>query len=396
MRELLALFLTVVAILSAGAQSIDFDAIMRSANEASRQKAAAASQTFDGIISSMNSTLSLEQQSTSSTISGVADAMRSISSGGTAQTAQGDDGFYTGDINYSTYGTDTRQEIATQNATTRRNPFKMGDYTVDGTFATPGGRKYIHIGGEGSDGYSARFRLPVSGSVTSGYGYRPQFGRMHRGIDIALNTGDTVRSSYDGRVVLISNDPDGYGRYVKVKHSNGMETLYAHLSEPLVVSGQYIRAGQALGLGGATGNATGPHLHFETRVNGTAVDPSAYFDFGTGRARQDARSPINDGGRTKSNQQQPSRKEGKKSESRKQPSAQQPKMSRPRLKVETIASAGNRNNGGKPRPGTYQVRRGDTLAGIARNYGMSVGEICRLNKMSKYTPMYPGKILRLK
>lgn len=395
MRELLALFLTVVAILSAGAQSIDFDAIMRGANEASRQKAAAASQTFDGIISSMNSTLSLEQQSTSSTISRVADAMRSISSGGTAQTAQGDDGFYTGDINYSTYGTDTRQEIATQNATTRRNPFKMGDYTVDGTFATPGGRQYIHIGGEGG-GYSGRFRLPVRGRVTSGYGYRPQFGRMHRGIDLALNTGDTVRSSYDGRVVLISNDPDGYGRYVKVKHSNGMETLYAHLSEPLVVSGQQVRAGQPLGLGGATGNATGPHLHFETRVNGTAVDPSAYFDFGTGRARQDARSPINDGGRTKSNQQQPSRKEGKKSESRKQPSAQQPKMSRPRLKVETIASAGNRNNGGKPRPGTYQVRRGDTLAGIARNYGMSVGEICRLNKMSKYTPMYPGKILRLK
>ncbi|MCI5627349.1 MAG: M23 family metallopeptidase [Porphyromonadaceae bacterium] len=395
MRELLALFLTVVAILSAGAQSIDFDAIMRSANEASRQKAAAASQTFDGIISSMNSTLSLEQQSTSSTISGVADAMRSISSGGTAQTAQGDDGFYTGDINYSTYGSDTRQEIATQNATMRRNPFKMGDYTVDGTFATPGGRQYIHIGGEGG-GYSGRFRLPVRGRVTSGYGYRPQFGRMHRGIDLALNTGDTVRSSYDGRVVLISNDPDGYGRYVKVKHSNGMETLYAHLSEPLVVSGQQVRAGQPLGLGGATGNATGPHLHFETRVNGTAVDPSAYFDFGTGRARQDARSPINDGGRTKSNQQQPSRKEGKKSESRKQPSAQQPKMSRPRLKVETIASAGNRNNGGKPRPGTYQVRRGDTLAGIARNYGMSVGEICRLNKMSKYTPMYPGKILRLK
>lgn len=395
MRELLALFLTVVAILSAGAQSIDFDAIMRSANEASRQKAAAASQTFDGIISSMNSTLSLEQQSTSSTISGVADAMRSISSGGTAQTAQGDDGFYTGDINYSTYGSDTRQEIATQNATTRRNPFKMGDYTVDGTFATPGGRQYIHIGGEGG-GYSGRFRLPVRGRVTSGYGYRPQFGRMHRGIDLALNTGDTVRSSYDGRVVLISNDPDGYGRYVKVKHSNGMETLYAHLSEPLVVSGQQVRAGQPLGLGGATGNATGPHLHFETRVNGTAVDPSAYFDFGTGRARQDARSPINDGGRTKSNQQQPSSKEGKKSESRKQPSAQQPKMSRPRLKVETIASAGNRNNGGKPRPGTYQVRRGDTLAGIARNYGMSVGEICRLNKMSKYTPMYPGKILRLK
>lgn len=392
MRELLALFLTVVAILSAGAQSIDFDAIMRSANEASRQQAASASQTFDGIISSMNSTLSQQQQATSSTISGVADAMRSMSSG---QSAQDDDGFYTGDVNYTTYGSDTRQEIATQNATTRRNPFKMGDYTVDGTFATPGGRQYIHIGGEGG-GYSGRFRLPVRGRVTSGYGYRPQFGRMHRGIDLALNTGDTVRSSYDGRVVLISNDPDGYGRYVKVKHSNGMETLYAHLSEPLVVSGQQVRAGQPLGLGGATGNATGPHLHFETRVNGTAVDPSAYFDFGTGRARQDARSPINDGGRTKSNQQQPSRKEGKKSESRKQPSAQQPKMSRPRLKVETIASAGNRNNGGKPRPGTYQVRRGDTLAGIARNYGMSVGEICRLNKMSKYTPMYPGKILRLK
>lgn len=121
------------------------------------------------------------------------------------------------------------------------------------------------------------FQMPVKGSYTSYYGYRPKFGRFHYGIDIALNTGDTVRSALPGVVVRIKNDPDGYGNYVVISHDGQLETLYAHLTRELVVTGQRLKAGDAVGLGGATGNASGPHLHFETRLNGDAINPLNYL-----------------------------------------------------------------------------------------------------------------------
>lgn len=121
------------------------------------------------------------------------------------------------------------------------------------------------------------FRMPTNGRYTSFFGYRPKFGRMHKGVDIALKVGDTVRSVLPGVVVRIKNDPTGYGNYVVVSHGGDLETLYAHLTKELVVSGQQLKAGDAVGLGGTTGNATGPHLHFETRVKGEAIDPLYYL-----------------------------------------------------------------------------------------------------------------------
>ena len=128
----------------------------------------------------------------------------------------------------------------------------------------------------------SEFVMPVKGRVTSNYGYRPKFRRMHRGIDLSLKTGDTVRSVMSGRVRIVSNEPNGYGNYVVVRHDNGVETVYGHFSKHIVKKGDYVVAGQAIGLGGSTGRSTGPHLHFEFRYLGLALNPSLIFDFNKG------------------------------------------------------------------------------------------------------------------
>lgn len=120
---------------------------------------------------------------------------------------------------------------------------------------------------------------PIKGAVTSQYGYRPRFGRMHRGMDLALHVGDTVVAAFDGKVRLTKFERRGYGYYVVIRHDNGLETVYGHLSGFLVKPNQMVKAGQPIALGGNTGRSTGPHLHFETRFLGLAINPSAIIDF---------------------------------------------------------------------------------------------------------------------
>lgn len=115
--------------------------------------------------------------------------------------------------------------------------------------------------------------------VTSQYGYRPRFGRMHKGIDLSLQVGDTVVAAFDGKVRLTKFERRGYGYYVVIRHDNGMETVYGHLSGFLVKPNQRVKAGQPIALGGNTGRSTGPHLHFETRFLGMAINPMAIIDF---------------------------------------------------------------------------------------------------------------------
>lgn len=372
-QRLISLCISLMAVAAVSAQ--DLSGILDATRRAEAERQAVTASTLGSIASDMR----VQQSAMAGTLAGVASSMRAASASSSAAGGSGAGFYNNGDVNYSTYGTDARADIAT-NATTANNPFLMGDYSAGGIYAAPAGKKYFN-----ADGGSAG-RAPVAGRLTSGFGYRPSFGRMHKGVDLSLNVGDTVRSAFPGKVVLVANDAGGYGRYVKVQHANGLETLYGHLSAPLVVYGQQLRAGQPLGLGGATGNATGPHLHFETRVNGTAVDPANYFEFsGSGGAspRKGGASPINDNGKKKTNR-----------DSQSSPSSK-PKA-KPRLKTETVASAAGNKDGKQPRTGSYKVRRGDTLAKIARDHGMSVGELCRINKMSPYTPMYTGKVIRLK
>ncbi len=123
------------------------------------------------------------------------------------------------------------------------------------------------------------FVVPVKGKLTSPYGWRARFGRMHRGVDLNLNVGDSVVSAFDGKVRLVKYEAGGYGHYIVVRHDNGLETVYGHLSRTLVRPGQRVRAGQLIAKGGNTGRSTGPHLHFETRFMGLAVNPEAIIDF---------------------------------------------------------------------------------------------------------------------
>ena len=126
----------------------------------------------------------------------------------------------------------------------------------------------------------ADYCMPCSSNViTSNYGYRRRFGRMHKGIDLRAQVGDTVRAAFDGKIRLTKYERRGYGYYVVMRHENGLETVYGHLSRFLVKPNDYVKAGDPIALSGNTGRSTGPHLHFETRFMGYAINPTAIFDF---------------------------------------------------------------------------------------------------------------------
>lgn len=124
-------------------------------------------------------------------------------------------------------------------------------------------------------------------TVNSHYGYRKQFGRMHKGVDLKAQTGDTIYAVFTGKVRITKFDRDGYGFYIVMRHMNGLETVYGHLSKFLVKPNQFVTVGTPIALSGNTGRSTGPHLHFETRYMGIALNPEKIFDFTKGAALND-------------------------------------------------------------------------------------------------------------
>ncbi|MDE6649531.1 MAG: peptidoglycan DD-metalloendopeptidase family protein [Muribaculaceae bacterium] len=197
------------------------------------------------------------------------------------------------------------------------------------------------------------FYRPVPGIITSRFGWRPQFQRIHHGIDLRLQIGDTVRAAVSGTVKHISYDPDGYGHYVVMTHSDGMETVYGHLQHALVAQGQFVSAGQPVALGGNTGNSTGPHLHFETRMGGVAVDPLILFDFyGNAGFFQE-----------------------------------EPEIIKSHVPVYSHQSKSLKGKS------TYIVRVGDTPQSIARQAGISVMRLCQLNMIQENAALEIGRML---
>ena len=131
----------------------------------------------------------------------------------------------------------------------------------------------------GGGGGSARvsgsgLAWPTNGSVTSGFGYR--WGSLHAGIDIANGTGTPIRAAKAGTVILAGWN-GGYGNCIVIDHGGGFSTLYGHMTRLRASEGQRVDQGDLIGDMGSTGNSTGSHLHFETRVNGSAQDPSRYL-----------------------------------------------------------------------------------------------------------------------
>lgn len=121
-----------------------------------------------------------------------------------------------------------------------------------------------------SRGASQRFVSPVIGDLTSGFGYR--WGRLHSGIDLANDIGTPIKAARSGRVVH-AGWYSGYGYTVMIEHDQGYTTLYGHLNEYIVQTGQYVKDSQVIAYMGSTGNSTGPHLHFEVWKNAIPINP---------------------------------------------------------------------------------------------------------------------------
>ena len=195
------------------------------------------------------------------------------------------------------------------------------------------------------------FAMPTpSRKVTSRFGYRPRFRREHKGVDVKVNTGDTIYAAFDGKIRVVRFEANGYGNFVVIRHPNGLETVYAHLSKHLVSTNQTVRRGQPIGLGGNTGRSFGSHLHFETRLLGQAINPELMFDF----ANQDVTGDF-------------------------------------------FVYHKNGGNPGKAvaTTGWYKVKKGDTTASIARANGISEDELCKNNKLTKGEELRADQILRL-
>jgi murein DD-endopeptidase MepM/ murein hydrolase activator NlpD len=124
------------------------------------------------------------------------------------------------------------------------------------------------------------FSMPIEHNViTSNFGYRAKFKRNHYGVDIKANLGDTIYSTFGGKVRVVKNEPRGYGNVVVIRHWNGLETVYGHLSKQIVKVNDVVTSGQPIGLAGNTGRSFGTHLHFETRFCGIAINPLEIFSF---------------------------------------------------------------------------------------------------------------------
>ena len=221
--------------------------------------------------------------------------------------------------------------------------------------------QYVHAYGNAiiPDTYTidlTGFHMPTpSTKITSPFG--PRWRRMHNGLDLKVNIGDTIVAAFDGKVRIVKYERRGYGKYVVIRHDNGLETVYGHLSKQLVEENQLVKAGEVIGLGGNTGRSTGSHLHFETRFLGIAINPIYMFDF----PKQDIVADTYTFRRTQGSSKR----------------------------------AGSHDT--QVADGTiryHKVKSGDTLSRIAKLRGVSVSTLCKLNRIKPTTTLRIGQVLR--
>jgi murein DD-endopeptidase MepM/ murein hydrolase activator NlpD len=191
------------------------------------------------------------------------------------------------------------------------------------------------------------YHHPANYKITSNYGWRHR--RMHRGVDLGLPVGTPIAAAFDGMVrISKGNNTGGYGNLVVIRHDNGLETYYAHLSKRLVNPGQIVKAGDIIGLGGNTGRSYGSHLHFETRYLGNDINPNRIVDFDNYTLKHDT---LYISGYS---------------------------VSTP-TPVKTTEIAQN------PKPASsavyYRVRKGDNLGRIAQKYHTTVSKLKKLNRL---------------
>ena len=227
-----------------------------------------------------------------------------------------------------------------------------------------------------------KFCMPTpSRVVTSNFG--PRWRRQHKGLDIKVYIGDTIRAAFDGKVRVVKNQGyrKGYGKYVVIRHYNGLETIYGHLSDWLVQENQEVRAGDPIALGGSTGRSTGSHLHFETRLCGVALNPAIMFDFVNQDVVSDfytfRRNTYEYDGRLATQLRGANGKNG-----------YDPAMVNSPNQGKSYATADR----GSLR--YHKVKKGETLSAIARKHRTTVNALCKINRISKNARLRPGQILK--
>ncbi len=218
----------------------------------------------------------------------------------------------------------------------------------------------VHYAAELPDSFRVDLRefvMPTKNTkVTDIFGYRQRRRRVHNGLDIKVQKGDTIYAAFSGKVRTTAYQRRGYGHYVVIRHNNGLETVYAHLSKKLVKEDQNVKAGDPIGLGGNSGRSTGAHLHFETLLCGKAINPALMFDF----KNQDVTGDFYV--YRKNKYQSVDEKTGKVVDSELQK--------------------------------YHKVRKGESLSVIARKCGVSVNTLYRLNKMNSRSVIRPGQQIR--
>ena len=216
------------------------------------------------------------------------------------------------------------------------------------------------------------YHCPYQGTVHPHGKYGPRRRRQHQGVDLPLKTGDPVYATFCGRVRISQYNKGGYGNLVIIRHDNGLETYYGHLSERMVEPGQWVEAGQIIGLGGPTGRSTGPHLHFETRYYGQSFDPERLIDFKNGTLSRETFLLKKSFFSIYSNAGQDFEDEIANEEQDKKEAAEKAAMK------------------------YYKIRSGDTLGAIARRHGTTVANLCRLNGIKSTTILRIGRSLRVR
>jgi murein DD-endopeptidase MepM/ murein hydrolase activator NlpD len=207
------------------------------------------------------------------------------------------------------------------------------------------------------DEKSCGYVHPFEGKITSSFGPRKR--RYHYGVDIDLETGDCVAAAFDGKV-RIAKKSKSYGNVIVIRHPNGLETYYAHLSRVDVEIGQEVYAGQVIGLGGNTGKSRGSHLHFEVRYMGQPINPSELISFDAHKLLSDTLTIS----------------------------------SKTFNYVAEAKKAALKNAKSKGKGRIHVVKKGDTLSAIARKYGTTTKALCQKNGIKSTSKLRLGQKLR--
>lgn len=248
--------------------------------------------------------------------------------------------------------------------------------------------KYAHRATELPDSFRISLRdfcMPTpSRVITSNFGAR--WGRQHKGLDIKVYIGDTIRAAFSGKVRVVRYDAGGYGKFVVIRHHNGLETIYGHMSKQLVDEDEEVRAGDPIGLGGNTGRSTGSHLHFETRLCGVALNPALFFDF----KNQDV---VDDSYLFRKNTYQRESAQATRLRGANNMAYTNENIrgiSDEDVELTTAAPAASYATDVR----FHKVRSGETLYSIARKRGTTVDALCKLNRIGKKIRLVPGQILK--